>query len=402
MRVSHVAVDDFRSWKRGVVEFPPGPTVLLGHNGQGKTNLVEAIAYLSTFSSHRVGAESALVRIPYHEEDAYPAGAVIRVKLVSHDGRELILELEIVRGKANRAKINRTVVKPKDILGLVKTVVFAPEDLQLVRAEPGVRRRFLDDLATQMRPLFAQIRTDFDRVAKQRAALMKNAQSQVRRGAHPDLSTLAVWDEQFASLSAQVSAARCEVVRLLQAPTARIYELMSRSPKKLDMTFDASIDRTIGVDATDEHSGNLENIDAQIPRLLAALERVREREIDRGINLVGAHRDDLALTLGAMPVKGYASHGESWSAALSLRLASFEVLKDGEDTPILILDDVFAELDSARREGLAAMVSDADQVIVTAAVHEDVPSNLECHVVRIALTDDSGSVVVTDGGGADE
>ena len=181
MRVSHLALDDFRSWKHGVVELPAGPTVLVGANGQGKTNLIEALAYLSTFSSHRVGAEGALVRIPIDEAEAAPGGAVIRARVVA-SGREQVIELEIVRGKANRARINRTQVRPREILGIVRTVVFAPEDLSLVRGDPSVRRSFLDDLATQLSPIHASVRSDFDRVARQRAALMKAAQASIRRG----------------------------------------------------------------------------------------------------------------------------------------------------------------------------------------------------------------------------
>ncbi|WP_165216933.1 DNA replication/repair protein RecF [Schaalia sp. ZJ1691] len=383
MWVSHVAVDDFRSWKHGVVTFDRGSTVLLGPNGQGKTNLVEAIAYLSTFSSHRVSADGALVRVPMSGDEAVPGGAVIRVKLVAGNGREQVIELEIVRGQANRAKINRTQVRPRDVLGLVKTVVFAPEDLSIVRGDPAVRRKFLDDLATQLHPLFASTRSDFDRVARQRAALMKAAQVQVRRGGTPDLSTIDVFDESFARLSAQVTAARCAAVRALAEPARRAYEMIAQSERSLSIALDASVDRMIGVDPDRLDSGDLESVDGQIDRLMAALVSVRDKEIDRGINLVGAHRDDLAVFLGQMPVKGFASHGESWSAVLSLRLGSFEVLSTDEDTPILILDDVFAELDAARRQGLADMAMGADQVIVTAAVDEDVPANVESHVKHV-------------------
>ncbi|WP_022868852.1 DNA replication/repair protein RecF [Schaalia vaccimaxillae] len=393
MRVSHVALDDFRSWRTGVVEFAAGPTVLLGANGQGKTNLVEAIAYLSTFSSHRVAAEGALVRIPLDREEEVPGGAVVRVRLVSHEGREQVLELEIVRGKANRARINRTQVKPREIVGLVKTVVFAPEDLQLVRGEPGVRRHFLDELAIQLHPLFVGVKSDFERVARQRAALMKQAQARSRRGESADLSTLSVWDVQFSQLSAKVTAARMEVVRLLQGPSSKAYDDVADSPRSMSMSFDASIDRTIGTDPDVPESGDLEDIEAQTARLLAALESVREREIERGVNLVGAHRDDLFLELGHMPVKGYASHGESWSVALALRLGSFDILTEDDETPILILDDVFAELDSNRRKGLARLASRADQVLITAAVAEDVPESLKATIIPIRWDAEAGTVI---------
>lgn len=402
MRVSHLALDDFRSWKRVVLELPAGPIVFLGHNGQGKTNLVEAIAYLSTFSSHRVSAEGALVRIPTHEEEPAPARAFVRVKTVRDEDREQVVELEIVRGKANRARINRANARPREILGLVRTVVFAPEDLQLVRGDPSVRRAFLDDIAIQMRPLYAQVKADFDRVSRQRAAIMKHAQSQLRRGRNPDLSTIEVWDERFAELSAKLSAARFELVSLLSEPAAKAYDDVADSHRRLELSFDASIDRSIGTNPADPGSGDLGDVEAQQRRLLAAFDRMRDQEIERGVNLVGAHRDDLALRLGRMPVKGFASHGESWSVALALRLGCFDLLRLDGETPILILDDVFAELDSKRRAGLATRVNAADQVIITAAVEADVPPELDSHVLRIHWDPLSGSRVLLEEPGAGE
>ena len=381
MRVSHLALDDFRSWKHGVVELPAGPTVLVGANGQGKTNLVEALAYLSTFSSHRVGAEGALVRIPLDEDEAAPGGAVIRARVVAL-GREQVVELEIVRGKANRARINRAQVRPREILGIVRTVVFAPEDLSLVRGDPSVRRSFLDDLATQLSPIHASVRSDFDRVARQRAALMKAAQA-----------TLEVWDQQFAALSARITATRASIASRLEEPASRSYDDVADSPRHLRLAFDASVDRVIGTDPGNLASADLTDVDAQTQRMLAALGSVREKETERGVNLVGAHRDDLTLSLGAMPVKGYASHGESWSVALALRLGAFELLSDDGDTPILILDDVFAELDSTRRAGLAALASKAEQIIVTCAVAGDLPASLDHHPLHVRLDPRRGTVI---------
>ena len=386
MRVSHLALDDFRSWRHGVVELPAGPTVLVGANGQGKTNLVEALAYLSTFSSHRVGAEGALVRIPIDEDEATPGGAVIRARVVA-SGREQVIELEIVRGKANRARINRAQVKPREILGIVRTVVFAPEDLSLVRGDPSVRRSFLDDLATQLSPIHASVRSDFDRVARQRAALMKAAQASLRRGQSPDLSTLEIWDQQFAALSARITATRASIASRLEEPAARSYDEVADSPRHL------RLDRVIGTDPDNPASADLTDVEAQTERMLAALASVREKETERGVNLVGAHRDDLTLSLGAMPVKGYASHGESWSVALALRLGAFELLSDDGDTPILILDDVFAELDSSRREGLAALASKAEQIIVTCAVSGDLPASLDHHALHVRLDPKRGTVI---------
>lgn len=393
MRVSHVALDDFRSWGHVVIELPAGPTVFLGANGQGKTNLIEAIAYLSTFSSYRVSAESSLVRIPLNAEERPPAGAFVRVKTALEDDRSQILELEIVRGKANRARINRTNVKQKDILGLVRTVVFAPEDLQIIRGDPSVRRAFLDDIAVQIHPLYSQTKSDFDRVARQRAALIKQAQVALRRGRVPDISTLSVWDERFAELSSQVTAMRASLVRRLSDPVATAYDDVADSPRHLALAMDASIDRKIGTNPDDPTSADLENVEAQTQRLLAALERLQDQEMERGVNLVGAHRDDLSLCLGHMPVKGFASHGESWSVGLALRLGAFDLLADDGETPILILDDVFAELDTKRRAGLTTRMDKADQVLITAAVEGDIPPELDAHVVKVAWSVDSGSEV---------
>ena len=383
MRVSHVALDDFRSYRHAVVEFAPGTTVLLGSNGQGKTNLVEAVSYLSAFSSHRVSAEQALVRLPLSPDEAQPGGAVVRVRLVTAGERETVIELEIVRGKANRAKVNRTQVRPREVLGLLKSVVFSPEDLQIVRGDPQVRRQFLDDLLIQQHPLIAQVKSDFDKVARQRAALMKSAQSQLRRGFTPDFSTVEVWDDTFAQLSAQLSLARGGLVEELRGPAAHAYEEIGGSPRKLDIEFLAS-------QGNCPVGGDVATIAGELKEILASS---RMKEAERGVNLFGAHRDDLKLTLGGMPVKGYASHGETWSVALSLRLGAFELLSRDGDTPILILDDVFAELDSSRRAGLTRMITEAEQVLITAAVADDVPQELHAQVHAVHWDPELGTVV---------
>ena len=383
MRVSHVALDDFRSYRHAVVEFAPGTTVLLGSNGQGKTNLVEAVSYLSAFSSHRVSAEQALVRLPLSPDEPQPGGAVVRVRLVTAGERETVIELEIVRGKANRAKVNRTHVRPREVLGLLKSVVFSPEDLQIVRGDPQVRRQFLDDLLIQQHPLIAQVKNDFDKVARQRAALMKSAQSQLRRGFTPDFSTVEVWDDTFAQLSAQLSLARVGLVEELRGPAAHAYEEIGGSPRKLDIEFLAS-------QGNCPVGGDLATLVGELKEILAS---ARMKEAERGVNLFGAHRDDLKLTLGGMPVKGYASHGETWSVALSLRLGAFELLSRDGDTPILILDDVFAELDSSRRAGLTRMITGAEQVLITAAVADDVPQELHAQVHAVHWDPELGTVV---------
>ena len=246
------------------------------------------------------------MRLPLSADEPQPGGAVVRVRLVTAGERETVIELEIVRGKANRAKVNRTQVRPREVLGLLKSVVFSPEDLQIVRGDPQVRRQFLDDLLIQQHPLIAQVKSDFDKVARQRAALMKSAQSQLRRGFTPDFSTVEVWDDTFAQLSAQLSLARVGLVEELRGPAAHAYEEIGGSPRKLDIEFLAS-------QGNCPVGGDVATIAGELKEILASS---RMKEAERGVNLFGAHRDDLKLTLGGMPVKGYASHGETWSVAL--------------------------------------------------------------------------------------
>ena len=371
MFVSNLSLHDFRSYTELVLALDPGVTAFVGHNGQGKTNIVEAVAYLGTFSSHRVASDAALVR---HGT----GGAVVRAK-ANRGGRETLVELEIVAGKANRARLNRAPVsRTRDVLGIVRSVVFAPEDLELVKGDPQARRRFLDDLLVLLTPRLAGVRSEYDKILRQRGALLKTAGAARRRGTSPDLSTLDVWDRHLAAAGAEITAARIDLLHSLRPRTAQAYEQVSSGQGEAHLGYRSAL---LGLDgegeATPDEEEALTDVVALEERLVEAMARVRGKEIDRGVSLVGPHRDDLVLTLGGLPAKGYASHGESWSYALALRLASFEVLSDDDDGgPVLILDDVFAELDVRRRERLATMVGGAEQVLITAAVAEDVPESL--------------------------
>lgn len=380
MWISNLALNDFRSYPSAVLEFTPGVTIFVGENGQGKTNLVEAIAYLSTFSSHRVAADAALVR------QGGPA-AVIRAK--AHDGEhETMLEIEIFAGKANRARLNRGNAKPRDLLGIVRAVVFAPEDLQLISADPGGRRRFLDETAIQQRPRMAGIRAEYDKVLKHRTALLKSSSAARRRGQPIDEISFSVWDERLAELGSQIITHRAEIVRTLRPHVARTYGAIAPGRGTAHVVYQANIDDESaaipsahdldrdGYAALDKLEERLLDVDGVRQRLEDRISEVKAREIDRGVNLVGPHRDDLVLGLGTLPAKGFASHGETWSYALSLRLAEWELLRGDSTDPILILDDVFAELDSRRRAALAEMVRDTEQVFITAAVGDDVPDEL--------------------------
>ena len=366
MHVAHLTLHDFRSYADLDVALEPGATAFIGRNGQGKTNLVEAIDYLSRLSSHRVATDTPLVRVGADQ-------AIVRASVVK-EGRPALLEVEINPGRANRARINRSPLpRPREIIGLVRTVVFAPDDLTLVKGDPSDRRRFLDDLLVLRTPRLAGVRSDYDRILRQRNSLLKTAG--LARGSSRDsaMSTLVVWDENLARVGAELLGARLQLVEDLRPYVGKAYESVARgaSREDADLDYKASID--LGLVTTDGSS--LEEA------LLAAIEERRKDELDRGISLVGPHRDELLLTLGnaelRLPVKGYASHGESWSYALALRLASYDLLRADGDDPILVLDDVFAELDTERRAQLAELVAGAEQVLVTAAVAADVPASLQ-------------------------
>ena len=371
MHVSHLSLGDFRSWTTLELELAAGSTALIGANGQGKTNLVEALGYLATLGSHRVAADAPLVR-------AGAERAVVRAR-VERDGRSTLVELEINPGRANRARVNRAPVpRAREVVGILRTVLFAPEDLSLVRGDPSERRRFLDDLLVASAPRYAGVRADYDRVLKQRNALLKTAFA-ARRSGGGDMRTLDVWDSHLARCGAELLAARLALTEAMRSRVQSAYEAVAvgGAGKRGETTLEyrSSLGEALPL-ADGVPSRDRELLSAA---LLSELARVRPQEIERGISLVGPHRDELQLGLSGLPVKGYASHGESWSYALALRLASYELLRADGGEPVLVLDDVFAELDEGRRDRLAALVAGAEQVLVTAAVPADVPEALAGH-----------------------
>jgi DNA replication and repair protein RecF len=369
VHVSALSLTDFRSWTQLDLELAPGPTALVGSNGQGKTNIAEALLYVATLGSHRVSADGPLVRQGAER-------AIVRAR-VERDERSTLIELELNPGRANRARINRGAVpRAREVLGLLRTVLFAPEDLSLVRGDPSERRRFLDDLLVSRTPRLAGVRSDYERVLKQRNALLKTAFLARRSGGASATSsaarTLDVWDAHLAQTGAELLSARLGLVDDLIPLADLAYREVSKGQGDLSLAYKCSLGE-----------GMPESQDREVlsAALLSELARVRQNEVDRGVSLVGPHRDELVLTLAhtmqeALPVKGYASHGESWSVALALRLASYELLKGDGGEPVLVLDDVFAELDTGRRERLATLVQGAEQVLVTAAVPGDVPEQL--------------------------
>jgi DNA replication and repair protein RecF len=385
VHVAHLSLHDFRSYADVDVTLGPGVTAFIGRNGQGKTNLVEAIDYLARLTSHRVASDTPLVRQGCDQ-------AVVRA-LVVRDERQALLEVELNPGRSNRARINKSPLpRSRELIGMVRTVLFSPEDLALVKGDPSDRRRFLDDLLVLRAPRYAGVRSDYDRVLRQRNSLLKTAGATRRGGsqssrAESALSTLSVWDSHLARTGAELLAGRLALVEELKPLVGRAYEAVARGASRADTTIGYRSSFELPETTTkelEEYDGSLPDRERLAEAILAEVEHRRPDELDRGISLVGPHRDELVLMLGGLPVKGYASHGESWSFALALRLASYELLRAGGDDPILILDDVFAELDTERRRRLAELVSDAEQVLVTAAVSADVPEALAGTRITVA------------------
>ena len=371
MYVRHLGLRDFRSWAHVELELTPGRTVFVGPNGYGKTNLVEALWYSSTLGSHRVATDAPLVRVG--------APRAVVSTIVVNDGRECAVDLEIAAGRANKARLNRSPVRsPREVLGVLRAVLFAPEDLALVRGEPADRRRYLDDLAALRRPRVAAVRADYDKVLRQRTALLKSASGAGFRGERGALETLDVWDGHLATHGAELMAARMDLVNELAPEVQKSYQLLAPGSRAASIGYRASVD--VEPDRPD--------VELLRAALLEQMSARRDAELERGVCLVGPHRDDLELRLGEQVAKGFASHGESWSIALSLRLAAYELLRAEGSDPVLLLDDVFAELDTARREALAAAAASAEQVLVTAAVLEDIPRDWDVERVSITLTDD--------------
>ncbi|MFJ3957317.1 DNA replication/repair protein RecF [Arthrobacter sp. NPDC090010] len=384
MYLAHLSLTDFRSYAQLELPLEPGVTVLVGSNGVGKTNVMEAIGYLSTLGSHRVSTDQPLLR--FGTEQAF-----VRARMVRGE-QQASIELELNASRPNRARINRgNAVRAREILGLLRSVLFAPEDLALVKGEPAVRRRFLDELLVTLEPRHAGTRADYDRVLKQRNALLKSARG--GRLSSAQEATLDVWDHHLAGTGAELLHARLGLVRRLQPHIDTAYASLTDGSKIARAQYRSTLLRPIveGVPAP------AENDDAELlaglsagelsERYVEALRELRQQEADRGLTLVGPHREELDLFLGQAPAKGFASHGETWSLALALRLAAYYVLLDddlsGTQAPILILDDVFAELDAQRRARLATIVAGAEQVLVTAAVDGDVPPELHGARVRV-------------------
>ncbi|MCU1551220.1 MAG: recF [Glaciihabitans sp.] len=387
VRVIHLSLTDFRNYESAELDLVPGPNLFVGSNGQGKTNLVEALGYLSTLGSHRVSVDHAMIRSGM---DA----AIIRARL-EHNERSVLAEVQLNRTGANRAQVNRSAIKTRELPRYFSSVLFAPEDLALVRGEPSGRRKFLDELLILRTPRISGVIADYERVLKQRNSLLKSARASGVRGTQ--LSTLDIWDERLVALGSEIIEARGALIEELSPEVAIAYGAIAGAEHSASLASYLSILSKSADDAGPSDADTAVRSDRMTTEQVAdefriALERLRRSELDRGITLVGPHRDDLVLTLNDLPARGYASHGESWSFALALKLASAAVLRreSAAGDPVLILDDVFAELDESRRARLAHAVDGFEQVLITAAVRGDVPDQLAAHVVNIS----EGHIVV--------
>jgi DNA replication and repair protein RecF len=375
MRLERLEVVEFRNHDAAAVEFPPGVSVLVGPNGVGKTNLLEAVGYLATLGSHRVGQDAALIR-------AGAASAVVRAA-VRRAGRRLLVDVELRPGSGVRGRVNGAPVpRARDLLGVVRATVFAPEDLGLVRGDPEERRRFLDTLATQRLPRYHGSRQDYDRVLRQRNTLLRSAGGRLPASA---LATLEVWDEKLAVAGAEIWSERLRLVAALTPRAELAYQRLAGRDDAVDIAYVSSV---AGSD------GGLDADPAKLAQLLRErLVADRGREVERGLTLSGPHRDDLSLGLRGLPARTHASHGEAWSLALALRLASHRLLAEEGEEPVLLMDDVFAELDRQRREHVAEAALAAEQTVVTAAVAEELPPELGATVFHV----EPGSVQLSSG-----
>jgi DNA replication and repair protein RecF len=365
VHLTRLALTDFRSYAAADVTLEPGVTTFTGANGQGKTNLVEAACYAATFTSHRVATDAPLIRQGADR-------AILRAAIRS-EGRDSLLEIEINPGRANRVRLNRAPVpRPREALGVLRCVLFAPEDLAIVKGDPDQRRRYLDDLLVASRPRLAGVRADYERVLRQRNALLRSAKA---RGGVPP-SAMEVWDDHLVAAGAELTAARVRLIAEIQPFVGRCYSAVSGTERDTLMRYQLSAVRQAG-SAVAGPDDEPDSDPAKLAGLLRdALAARRRAELERGVSLVGPHRDELELQIGGLPARGYASHGESWSLALALRLSAYQLLRAAGEDPVLVLDDVFAELDADRRSRLAELVGDAEQVLVTAAVPQDVPASL--------------------------
>jgi DNA replication and repair protein RecF len=360
MRIVTTSLVGWRNYEQQSFEFTGSPTILLGANGQGKTNFVEALVYVALGRSHRTALDSVLVGSGRDH-------AIVRV-VAEHAQRRLTVDIKVTASGGNEIRLNGVPTKRKDVVRLLPLVLFAPEDLEIIRGDPEQRRTFLADLATESAATQVADLAEYDRVLRQRNSLLKTI-----RMAHGDNSTLDTWTDSLVQVGARVMIARRRIVEALEPLASAQYSAISSSDDRLTLALAESI-----APGTP---------DAGVPTALAAaFTAKRADEIERGTTLIGPHRDDLTISLNGLAARTHSSQGEAWSCALSLRLAMIDFLRarSAVGDPVVILDDVFAELDPERRTRLGKHVRGIEHLIITTADETTIPSDLTGVIHRVS------------------
>jgi DNA replication and repair protein RecF len=358
MQLAHLWLTDFRGHQESEVEVGPGITVFAGGNAQGKTTVLEAVGWLARMSSFRAAPDSALVRVGCEK-------AIVRAEIVpanrGPDVRPDLIEAEIAAAGRNRVLLNRKPLpRARDLLGSLRVTVFAPDDLRLVKAGPAERRAELDDLLVALSPRYDAVQSDYERVLRHRNAWLRTWSRA------DDPATLDVWDEQLVRAGAELVRGRLKLLERLAAPLGKAYGDVAGAAADVAGAYEASWARELPGEAggviLDET-----RLDDVGPLLAEAVGRSRSADLERRLTLIGPHRDDWRLSIDGLDARRYASQGEQRSLALAVRLAGHVVISDvvGEP-PVLLLDDVFSELDETRANNLVAHMPIAQALVTTA------------------------------------
>ncbi len=352
MIIEHLELIDFRNYVTGSFELHSGTTVVIGDNGQGKTNLAEALAFLATLTSFRSAPTAALIR-------ASADTAVIRATIRQDDGRETLIEVELAAVGRHRVQVNRQkLARVRDLLGAVRVTVFSPDDLILVKGSPSDRRRYMDDTLVALATKYDSVRLEIDRIVRQRNTLLKQSGGRLTDEIEV---TLDVWDTKFAEIADQFGYARATLVARLTPMVQEAYEQLAGTPTPLDLRYEP---------------------EWRCGGLAAALRTARPLDLRRGVSTVGPHRDELHMTINGLPSRTHASQGEQRTLALALRLAGHRLVAERTaEAPVLVLDDVLSELDDHRATALLEHLPPGQVVITTAS---DLPRAARVdHVLRV-------------------
>ncbi len=380
MHISRLALDHYRSWERCVLDLEPGVNILQGSNGLGKTNIVEAVEVLSTGSSHRTSSSLPLIEKGF-------SSAVIRANVEDGENRHSYEATIVARG-ANRARIDGGKSQyMRDIIGLVPSVAFTPEDQRLISADPAGRRNFINQAASLLHPHYTQLLQQFTHVGKQRAALLKqlsdDSSAQSQYGQQNILSGLEAWTGQFIDLGMRLTRVRNGIIARLSTPFARMYEALAGAGQQATLSYEPSFDEVM-------------LYDDPAAQISLHFQRIYPGEVARGQNLIGPHRDDLDIRLNGMTAREFASNGEMWTMALALKMALYETVSaEHGSKPIVILDDVFAQLDESRRGQILDFAYAQDQVLITVAAASDIP-HADAKTIDVAELRETSSPGISD------